>query len=153
METSFLLEQTLKNRQKHRLPRMPASIRHLGPLPLYRAVAWWGLYLAREFDRDDICRAFQISPRQASNVICYLCRRDEQRDIVLETRKVRDRRVIQVLEIIPPGRRSAGREESRPEADEGQERQMVRWLLSRPVGDDVGQIEAWIAAFPGKKGT
>ncbi|UJV65323.1 hypothetical protein [Salmonella enterica] len=40
----------------------PRASANLGTLSLYRAVAWWGLFLGREFTRDDVSEAFSIEP-------------------------------------------------------------------------------------------
>nr|WP_242392155.1 CaiF/GrlA family transcriptional regulator [Salmonella enterica] len=65
---------------------MPPGIRHLGTLSLYRAVAWWGLFLGREFTRDDVSEAFSIEPRRASGILNYICNRHNDDDICFDSR-------------------------------------------------------------------
>ena len=36
---------------------MPEEIRHLGEMPLFRAVAWWGFLRNKEFSRNDVSKA------------------------------------------------------------------------------------------------
>lgn len=58
-----LLFRTVAGRQSnHEGFYMPPGIRHLGTLSLYRAVAWWGLFLGREFTRDDVSERSALSP-------------------------------------------------------------------------------------------
>lgn len=155
MCTSLLLEDLVKKKKEISIPRIPASIQHLGTMPLYRAVAWWGLFLGREFDRDDICRAFNIPPSNDSNVINYLCNKHDGDDIIYESRKeqvrgVHTRRVLHILGIDPY-------KEHRPQKimckSQGAawDRLVARWMLSRPVINEASEIEVWKAAFPVKE--
>jgi hypothetical protein len=141
---------------------MPVSIRHLGDMPLYRAVAWWGLYLGREFNRDDISRAFLIEPRRASGILNYLTRSHADDDIAF---KIRKRQVrgghcqlsLHILAVSPTSTITVPRVKSGPRsrslrADVSYDRQMARWLLSRPVADSGARFEAWRAACPVENG-
>ncbi|ELN56448.1 putative inner membrane protein [Salmonella enterica subsp. enterica serovar Enteritidis str. SL909] len=82
-----LLFRTVAGRQSnHEGFYMPPGIRHLGTLSLYRAVAWWGLFLGREFTRDDVSEAFSIEPRRASGILNYICNRHNDDDICFDSR-------------------------------------------------------------------
>lgn len=135
---------------------IPASIRHLGELPLYRAVAWWGLFRGTLFNRDDVSRAFRIDPRRASGIMNYLSHRlKAEDDIRLEHSTTTDGRrgrllSIRVLDVassrmphrpVPPVRRQADRNHRR-------DRDMVHWLLTRPAANDAARMARWKAACP-----
>lgn len=134
---------------------LPVSIRHLAEdTPLYRAVAWWGLTLGRAFSREDVSQAFHIDTRRASGILNYLCHRDNTQDITLEAHRLSTAghgllmvRILSVAEPTPrqmpvPSVRTAAREKH------NQDRQLARWLLSRPGSSDPSRLEAWKAACP-----
>lgn len=142
---------------------LPEAIRHLGDMPLYRAVAWWGLHLGRAFTRDDVSLAFQIEPRRASGILNYISHRHVGDGIAFEAHRhaVRGARGMLALHILAvsddaaPSRRAL---QLRPAPEAGnltkeQDRQMARWLLSRPVAGDALRLEAWKAACPVKAAT
>lgn len=56
--------------------RMPEGLSGLGEPPLYLALAYWGLALARAFSRDDVVAAFAISPQRATDAMSRLSRCD-----------------------------------------------------------------------------
>ncbi|MEG8062608.1 CaiF/GrlA family transcriptional regulator [Salmonella enterica subsp. enterica serovar Typhimurium var. monophasic] len=120
-----LLFRTVAGRQSnHEGFYMPPGIRHLGTLSLYRAVAWWGLFLGREFTRDDVSEAFSIEPRRASGILNYICNRHNDDDICFDSRlhPVRGGRAQLVVRI--------------------------RAVESRPDGGDTAKLAAWQAACP-----
>lgn len=134
---------------------LPVSIRHLGnDLPLYRAVAWWGFLHGREFTRDDISQAFQIEPRRASGILNYICHRNDEGDIAFEasTRGLRGGQRLMVIRILGvkdrPVMRRRGKQVSPPRLPGNRDRQMARWLLSRPVGNNAERLARWKAACP-----
>lgn len=131
-----------------------SAIWHPVPVP---AVAWWGLFLGREFTRDDVSEAFSIEPRRASGILNYICNRHNDDDICFDSRlhPVRGGRAQLVVRIrasgIPPGHHPAGSGPDRPGgkvSDRQYDRQMAHWLLSRPAGGDTAKLAAWQAACP-----
>lgn len=50
----------------------PDEITHLGITVLYQAVACWALYLGRPVSVTDVCHAFAIQERRASDVLHYI---------------------------------------------------------------------------------
>ncbi len=148
--------QTVQGKQSnHGDFHLPVSVRHLGgDIPLYRAVAWWGLNLGRAFSREDVSLAFHIDLRRASGILNYLCHRDNSNDITLEAHRLPTGghgllmvRIISVTESAPrPSPVPPVRTASRDKHD--QARQLARWLLSRPGASDTARLEAWKAACP-----
>lgn len=130
---------------------LPENIRYLGPLPLYLAVAWWGLLNARPFDRQDIARAFRIDVRRASGIMGYLCHRIRPGVVRLEHMVSRDSKghrkmSVLVTEVMSPAPLMTCVSDTKPDADLA--RKLSRWLLSRPTGHDEKQHRQWRAACP-----
>lgn len=151
-----LAQNVVEGRQRnHGGYYLPDTVRHLEEMPLYRIVAWWGFFRGSEFTRDDVSRAFRIEPRRASGLLNYLCHRRETKDIVFEVHHQHGQHVngLMVLRILSI-------EESRapvavPQPPRGsapatghQDRQVARWLLSRPSGLDHARMNAWKASCP-----
>ena len=92
---------------------IPQEIRHLRNLPLYRAVAWWGLIRGSEFTRTEVSQAFQIDLRRASDILHYICHRYEGNDITFQHRKIPARGghhllVLRILSVEPAPVTAAG---------------------------------------------
>ncbi|EDS2454080.1 CaiF/GrlA family transcriptional regulator [Salmonella enterica] len=152
-----LLFRTVAGRQSnHEGFYMPPGIRHLGTLSLYRAVVWWGLFLGREFTRDDVSEAFSIEPRRASGILNYICNRHNDDDICFDSRlhPVRGGRAQLVVRIRAVESRPDTIRRQRTDrpggkvSDRQYDRQMAHWLLSRPAGGDTAKLAAWQAACP-----
>ncbi len=152
-----LLFRTVAGRQSnHEGFYMPPGIRHLGTLSLYRAVAWWGLFLGWEFTRDDVSEAFSIEPRRASGILNYICNRHNDDDICFDSRlhPVRGGRAQLVVRIRAVESRPDTIRRQRTDrpggkvSDRQYDRQMAHWLLSRPAGGDTAKLAAWQAACP-----
>ncbi|POT56157.1 CaiF/GrlA family transcriptional regulator [Citrobacter amalonaticus] len=137
---------------------MPAEIRHLGGMPLYRAVAWWGLLTGKAFSREQVCQAFRVDQRRASGVLNYLCHRYHHDDITFESYSRHlpgghRQLTIRILAVKESAKRPASptpstpRRRSIPTGDNA-DRLMARWLLSRPSGNDEARLAAWKAACP-----
>nr|AQT23933.1 Orf10 [Salmonella enterica subsp. enterica serovar Enteritidis] len=131
------------------------GIRHLGTLSLYRAVAWWGLFLGREFTRDDVSEAFSIEPRRASGILNYICNRHNDDDICFDSRLHPCGEAAPSSWCVsgqwnPAGHHppAADRPAGGKVSDRQYDRQMAHWLLSRPAGGDTAKLAAWQAACP-----
>lgn len=135
---------------------MPVSIRHLGDIPLYRAVAWWGLLRGTEFTRDDVSRAFHIEARRASGILNYICHRNDDGDITFEIgkRALRGAQSLLVVRILAVKDRPVicrrGKPVSQTRVSGNPDRLMARWLLSRPAGNNAERLALWKAACPTK---
>lgn len=51
---------------------LPACLDHLPPMPLYLAVAHFGLVMGKPLSREMICQAFQLDTRRALEIMRYL---------------------------------------------------------------------------------
>ncbi|HCR2979767.1 TPA: CaiF/GrlA family transcriptional regulator [Serratia marcescens] len=51
---------------------LPACLDHLPPMPLYLAVAHFGLLTGKPLSREVICQAFHIETRRALEIMRYL---------------------------------------------------------------------------------
>ncbi len=51
---------------------LPACLDHLPPMPLYLAVAHFGLVMRKPLSREMICQAFQLDTRRALEIMRYL---------------------------------------------------------------------------------
>ncbi|HHK3103652.1 MULTISPECIES: CaiF/GrlA family transcriptional regulator [Salmonella] len=151
-----LLFRTVAGRQSnHEGFYMPPGIRHLGTLSLYRAVAWWGLFLGREFTRDDVSEAFSIEPRRASGILNYICNRHNDDDICFDSRLHpvwggRAQLVVRIRAVESRPDTIRRQRTDRPGgkvSDRQYDRQMAHWLLSRPAGGDTAKLAAWQAAM------
>lgn len=137
---------------------VPQSIRHLGDMPLYQAVIWWGYYLEREFSRDELSKAFRIDHRRASAILNYICHRLNNQEIVLEFQNKsvvgsRCRLYVKVISVSlnkysAPEKSGNIATEREPSITKGQERDLSRWLLSRPSSTDKDSLEKWKASCP-----
>ncbi|MTH46058.1 CaiF/GrlA family transcriptional regulator [Intestinirhabdus alba] len=133
---------------------VPPEISHLGDLPLYRAVAWWGLLRGSAFSRGDVSEAFHIDLRRASGILHYICHRNEGNDITFEVRRIPIRggrsqlmmRILAVSDKSPADGKRVGRKPGKKKDD--RDRLLSRWLLSRPKSGDIVSIAAWKAACP-----
>lgn len=149
---------TTKRRAEHRF-HMPEEIRHLGEMPLFRAVAWWGFLRNKEFSRNDVSQAFHIDLHRASGILHYLCHRYDKHDIEFSVRKtaVRGGHCQLLVKIhspatagnltAPPAKAApATRQVKKSTATD--DRQLSHWLLSRPTGNNEAKLAAWKAACP-----
>lgn len=150
------LEARAQGKQRnHGSFHLPSSIRHLDDdLPLYLAVAWWGLLRGGQFTRDDISLAFQIEPRRAGGVMNYLCQRNNGGDITFEIsrRPVRGANSILALRILSVAHERAQEKRIKPVSQRRGpgclDRLMAQWLLSRPSSCDPERFARWKAACP-----
>ncbi|HCR3448521.1 TPA: CaiF/GrlA family transcriptional regulator [Citrobacter werkmanii] len=136
---------------------MPANLRYLGNIPLYRAVAVWGTLHGREFNRYDISEVFQVDPRRASGILNYLANRRRQDDIIIfEARKVcvgggchvLYLRILDVKEDPVRMRQKSPRALAKTRESGNQDRRLARWFLSRPSGNNPEQLARWKATCP-----
>ncbi len=148
-------ETLIKGKQRnHGHYYMPVSIRHLGDMPLYRAVAWWGLLHGEVFTREDISQAFHIEPRRASGILNYICHRNNKGDISFEVsnRAIQGAHNLLVLRILAVNLRTQGkrtpRGPTRSVLTGNNDRVMARWMLSRPSSNNPERLARWKAAFP-----
>ena len=65
---------------------LPECLSHLVSPSLWLAVACWGLQRGVPVTRDDIARAFRISPRRAADVMTYIT--DDRSDVVKVEKKI-----------------------------------------------------------------
>lgn len=120
-----------------------------GPWPV-------GLFLGREFTRDDVSEAFSIEPRRASGILNYICNRHNDDDICFDSRlhPVRGGRAQLVVRIRAVESRPDTIRRQRTDrpggkvSDRQYDRQMAHWLLSRPAGGDTAKLAARQAACP-----
>lgn len=147
-----------RKRVEHRF-HMPEEIQHLGEMPLFRAVAWWGFLHKKEFSRNDVSKAFHIDLRRASGILHYLCHRHDKRDIEFSVRKatVRDghcQLLVKIHSLASAGNSTAPLAKAQPATCQGNkhsatdDRRLSRWLLSRPTGNNEAKLAAWKAACP-----
>lgn len=151
-------EVTRAKQSNHQDFHTPQSIRHLGEMPLYQAVVWWGYYLEREFSRDELSRAFRIDHRRASAILNYICHRLNNQEVVLEFHNKsvdggRCRLYVKVTSVslkkcCAPKKTGPVVNEREPLISKEQERELSRWLLSRPSSTDKDRLEKWKAACP-----
>lgn len=87
-----MLTDSSPRQSNHEVFHIPENIKHMGAMPLYKSVAWWGYLLEGEFTREELCHAFHIDPRRASGIINYLCHRIHDDSIQIQTRKISRRR-------------------------------------------------------------
>lgn len=134
---------------------LPDSVRHLGDVPLYRAVALWGLVLDKEFTRNDVCHAFRIEPKRASSILNYICNRIEDSDIVFSTRRPPSKRGNQLMfvRIIAIGEKKAKvkmeRKNSPPPPESCDfDRVMANWVLTKPCNSNPENLKRWRNACP-----
>lgn len=52
--------------------RLPTELVHLTDVPLYIAVAHWGLIKGTSITRDEISQVFHITARRAADVMTYI---------------------------------------------------------------------------------
>lgn len=134
---------------------LPDSIRHLAKVPLYRAVAWWGMLRGGYITRDDVSQAFRIELRRAGGILNYIRHRGREGDIQVEVRHQTSRqaRSTQALRIVSmastlPVERNVKVSSGSSRVTVNQDRMMARWLLSRPVGNNAVRFALWKAACP-----
>ena len=148
-----------KKRMEHRF-HMPEEIQHLGEMPLFRAVAWWGFQRKKEFSRNDVSQAFHIDLRRASGILHYLCHRHDKRDIEFSVRKVavRGGHCQLLVKILSPGMTGTSTPaKAQPvtrqikKSTVTDDRQLSQWLLTRPQGNNEAKRAAWKAACPLRK--
>lgn len=135
----------------------PASIRHLGDIPLYRAVAWWGFLLGAEFTRNDVSRAFRIDQRRASGILNYICNRHDPNDIVYRVRKLPPKHGNQLMSVeiihiegcqkVKRGCTTAKTIKQDPTTS-NHDRLLAQWLLSRPMSSDIQRFVEWRRKCP-----
>ncbi|EBZ0800698.1 CaiF/GrlA family transcriptional regulator [Salmonella enterica subsp. enterica] len=128
----------------------PDEIAHLGIMTLYQAVACWALYLDRPISVLDVCQAFAIRGRRASDVLHYITH--NARYVVAENLPPRrgQRRMVRVLSVafpLEPCRQKATAEKvakSLPvsrKKDNASEHEATlvlrRWFVSRRRGEKV----------------
>lgn len=146
----------VKGRQRnHEEYHRPVSIRHLECMSLYRAVAWWGYYLGREFNRNDVSLAFRIEPRRASAILNYLCYRHDSNDMSVDFHKIpvkggHRQLSVQIRAISDNSRieKKEIKERNTLIIDKPKNHQMARWFLSRPALCNSDNVAAWKAACP-----
>lgn len=161
MSTHFSSQSIFSKQKNHEGFYIPQCIRHLGSMPLYRAVALWGLCLGREFTRDDISDAFRIEPRRASGILNYICNRYPNNDILFDSRlrTMRGGRTQLVIHVryVESRQNSFSRRQLASSRGKGkdpkQDRLMARWLLTRPSGGDAAKLAAWQATCPVQEGS
>lgn len=140
---------------------LPPSVRDQGDIPLYRAVALWGLHRGTPFTRNDVSLAFRIEPRRASDILNYLCNRCEADDIRLDVSRSAGGQgrgyrplSLRVLAVAEPREKEAAQAREKEAAHPAKgssrqnERSLSRWLLSRPSSGDASRLAAWQAACP-----
>lgn len=146
--------------QRHRCHyHIPEEIAHLGDMPLFRAVAWWGYLRKKAFSRNEVSEAFQIDLRRASGILHYICHRHDKNDIVFRVRKtavqgghcqlwVKILAPVASHAAVKPAANAAAREHRRSKNNATHDRQLSQWLLSRPAGNNEAELAAWKAACP-----
>lgn len=140
---------------------MPDCIRHLGDIPLYRAVAWWGYIQGSEFTRNDVSRAFRIDPRRASGVLNYICNRHNPNDIEYRVRKLPPKhgnqlmsvQIIFIADSLTTKRDySSTKSTKQDNASTNHDRLLAQWMLSRPVSKDITRFAEWRSKCPCETG-
>lgn len=66
---------------------LPVEVVEMDDVPLYLAVAMWGMRQKRVITCEDVCRNFYISQRRASDILHYICH-EGACFVVCERRKV-----------------------------------------------------------------
>ncbi|HAF4902765.1 TPA: CaiF/GrlA family transcriptional regulator [Salmonella enterica] len=80
----------------------PDEIAHLGITVLYRAVACWALCLGRPVSVTDVCHAFAIQERRASDVLHYITHNAQYVEAVSYPPSHGRRRMVRVLSVVSP---------------------------------------------------
>lgn len=135
---------------------IPASVRHLGQIPLYRIIAWWGYYLGREFNRDDVSKAFRIDTRRAGSIMNYLQHRQNVSDIHFSTRKesvcgAQSKIYIKIIKVEQQDSYSPLKvypSKTQNSSYGNNARQIAHWVLTRPVNSDSKQLLQWKKSCP-----
>ncbi|ECG0942751.1 hypothetical protein DOR57_23035 [Salmonella enterica subsp. salamae] len=125
----------------------PDEIAHLGITVLYRAVACWALCLGRPVSVTDVCHAFAIRERRASDVLHYITQDALYVGAVkLPPRRGR-KRMVRVLSVasplVPCRQRVPADEKTKPlpvsrKKDSAEACEMLalrRWFVSRRRGE------------------
>jgi len=74
-EDFALFSRTVKKRVAVISWVLPGVVSHLNDPPLYLAVAWWAFYKREAVSRNEISKAFQITPQQAGDTMEYILRK------------------------------------------------------------------------------
>ncbi|MBB1584999.1 CaiF/GrlA family transcriptional regulator [Serratia sp. OS31] len=84
---------------------LPQEIAYLGAPALYLAVAHWAILRGGAVTREDISRAFKISPAQATGVLNYIHRDKKEtilsRKVIKKVRSGHRQLHLRIIDLLP----------------------------------------------------
>lgn len=119
---------------------LPALLDHLPPMPLYLAVAHFGLLTGKPVSREVICRAFHLDTRRALEIMRYLLNGAPRVTCKCLSLMQGQGYCLRILAIAPPDEAvsatASTQTTARPRGStaerEQAQQQMRQWFLRRP---------------------
>ncbi|WP_181409081.1 CaiF/GrlA family transcriptional regulator [Serratia sp. SRS-8-S-2018] len=140
-EVSDTRRRVTPRQSNHESYVLPTCLEHLPPMPLYLAVAHFGLLSGQPLSRAMICQAFHLDTRRALEIMRYLS--DGAPRVTCERLSLMQGRgyCLRILAIADPAQTGAGsadehvtarRHDSAARCERARQQQLRQWFLRRP---------------------